>query len=287
MAGMKLIRFGNANGERPGLLLDDGRRIDVSECVPDYDPGFFENGGMADLAGWVEAGETANAPVVAEQVRWGPPVANPGKILCIGLNYRDHAEETGAEIPSEPIVFSKAVSALCGPMDDVLIPRQSKKTDWEVELTVVIGARASYVSEDEAMDYVAGYALMNDYSEREFQAERGGQWVKGKSADTFAPLGPFIATRDEIADVHNLDMWLTVNGESVQKSNTSNLIFKVPFLVSYLSQFMSLLPGDVISTGTPGGVGMGMDPPRFLQENDVVELGIEGLGSSKQKAGRA
>jgi 2-keto-4-pentenoate hydratase/2-oxohepta-3-ene-1,7-dioic acid hydratase in catechol pathway len=199
------------------------------------------------------------------------------------LNFRDHAEETKAAIPPEPIVFSKATSALCGPHDDLMLPRGSTKTDWEVELAVVIGKRASYVDEESASEHVAGYVLHNDYSEREFQLEHGGQWVKGKSADTFAPLGPFLATRDELGDADALEMWLKVNGETCQQSSTANLIFRVPFLVSYLSRFMTLLPGDVISTGTPAGVGMGMNPPRFLRAGDVVELGIAGLGSSRQR----
>jgi 2-keto-4-pentenoate hydratase/2-oxohepta-3-ene-1,7-dioic acid hydratase in catechol pathway len=214
----------------------------------------------------------------------GAPLQRPSKIICIGLNYADHARETGAAIPKEPIVFFKSTSSLVGPNDNLVIPRNSVKTDWEVELAVVIGKKASYVEEKDAMDYVAGFALHNDYSEREFQLERGGQWVKGKSNDTFAPLGPWLVTKEEIADVNNLRLWLTVNGKTMQDGNTSNLIFNIPFIVSYLSQFMTLIPGDVISTGTPAGVGLGFNPQIFLKAGDVVELGIEGLGSSKQTA---
>jgi 2-keto-4-pentenoate hydratase/2-oxohepta-3-ene-1,7-dioic acid hydratase in catechol pathway len=221
---------------------------------------------------------------VAEGERWGAPVCRPSKIVCIGLNYRHHAEETGAAIPTEPIIFFKASSALVGPNDDLVIPRGSEKTDWEVELAIVIGAAARYVTEASALHHVAGYALHNDYSERAFQLERGGQWVKGKSADSFAPLGPFVATPDEIPDVQNLPLSLRVNGETMQNGNTSDMIFGVPALVSYLSRFMTLLPGDVISTGTPAGVGMGQKPPRFLRPGDVCELTIEGLGSSRQRA---
>ncbi|MEM0970531.1 MAG: fumarylacetoacetate hydrolase family protein, partial [Verrucomicrobiota bacterium] len=219
---------------------------------------------------------------VAGDTRLGPAIERPSKLICIGLNFRDHAEETGMKIPAEPIVFSKATSAWHGPDDAVRLPRGSEKTDWEVELAFVMGKRASYVSEEEALEYVAGYALHNDYSERAFQIERGGQWVKGKSADTFAPFGPYLATKEEIPNVDDLRMWLTVNGETKQDGSTSNLIFRIPFLVSYLSQFMSLLPGDVISTGTPAGVGMGFDPPLYLKAGDVVELGIEGLGAQRQ-----
>ena len=211
------------------------------------------------------------------------PPCEPSKIVCIGLNYADHAEESGMDVPPEPVIFFKATSAVCGPYDDVEIPRRSSKTDWEVELAVVIGKKASYVEEEKAMDYVAGYTLHNDYSERAFQLEMGGQWVKGKSCDTFAPLGPFLATIDEIQDVNNLKLWLKVNGEMKQNSNTSNFIFKIPKLISYISQFMSLLPGDIISTGTPPGVGLGFDPPQYLKAGDVVELGIDGLGQQKQR----
>ena len=257
-----------------------GRRIDVSGFGQDYDERFFGGDGIRRLQDWLARNDT---PEVPASTRLGPPIGRPSKIICVGLNYRDHALETGASVPAEPVIFFKASSAIAGPNDDVLIPRNSTKTDWEVELAVVIGARASYVSEPDAMQYVAGYVLHNDYSEREFQLERGGQWVKGKSCDTFAPLGPYLATPDEIADVHQLDLWLKVNGELMQASNTSNMVFTVPQLVSYISQFMTLLPGDVISTGTPAGVGLGQQPPRYLVDGDVVELGIDGLGEARQR----
>ena len=279
---MKLIRFGAPGREAPGVLLPDGRRVDASSVVADYDEEFFAGDGLARLQRWLQE-DGAAAPEIAADVRLGPPIARPSKIVCIGLNFRDHAAETGAKIPTEPILFLKATSALVGPDDDVEIPRGSVKTDWEVELGIVIGTRASYVSEADAMRCVAGYVLHNDYSERAFQLERGGQWVKGKSCDTFAPLGPFLATRDEIPDPHALRMWLTVNGETMQDGTTADMIFGVPKLVSYVSEFMSLLPGDVISTGTPAGVGMGMKPPRFLAAGDEVALGIDGLGSSRQR----
>ncbi len=279
---MKLIRFGAAGGERPGVILDDGRRIDVSAFGADYDEAFFGGDGVERLARWVEE-NGARAPVVDADVRLGPPLCRPSKIVCIGLNYRDHARESGMAVPAEPVIFLKSTTAIVGPNDDVVIPRDSQKTDWEVELAVVIGKRASYVEEADALRHVAGYVLHNDYSEREFQLERGGQWVKGKSCDTFAPIGPYIATPDEIRDVHDLSMWLTVNGEKKQSGTTRDLVFGVPALVSYVSRFMTLLPGDVISTGTPAGVAMGHKPPRFLQHGDVVALGIEGLGESRQR----
>ncbi len=280
---MKLIRFGEPGQEKPGLQLPDDRRIDASAFGEDYTEQFFATNGLTRLQAWADANATT-APEVGNEVRLGPPIARPSKIICIGLNYSDHAKETGAATPAEPIVFFKATSSLVGPNDDLIIPKNSEKTDWEVELAVVMGKKASYVDEADALDYVAGYALHNDYSERAFQLERGGQWVKGKSCDTFAPLGPFLATKDEITDVHNLRLWLTLNGEKKQDGNTSNLIFNVPFVVSYLSQFMSLLPGDIISTGTPAGVGLGFKPPQYLKPGDVVELGIDGLGTSKQTA---
>lgn len=280
---MKLFRFGDPGEERPGIIDDNGRRYDVSAFGEDYTRKFFETGGLQRLEDWFRVNMPA-CPDVAEDVRLGPCIADPSKIICVGLNYAKHAAESGMEVPREPVLFFKATSSLCGPNDQVIIPKNSVKTDWEVELAVVIGSRASYVEESSAMDYVAGYALLNDYSEREFQIERGGQWVKGKSADTFAPLGPFLATKDEIEDPHNLNLWLKVNGEKLQDSNTSDLIYKIPFLVSYISQFMTLLPGDVISTGTPSGVGLGMNPPRYLRPGDVVELGIEKLGASRQEA---
>jgi 2,4-didehydro-3-deoxy-L-rhamnonate hydrolase len=279
---MKLIRFGPVGSERPGVLLPDGRRIDASGFGEDYSEQFFGGDGLERLARWVEA-EGARAPVVRDDVRLGPPIQRPSKIVCVGLNYRDHAKESGMAEPAEPVPFFKSTTAIVGPNDDVIIPKGSTKTDWEVELAVVIGRRASYVSEADAPKHVAGYVLHNDYSERVFQLERGGQWVKGKSCDTFAPLGPYLATPDEIRDVHDLSLWLTVNGERKQNGSTRDLVFGVPVLVSYISQFMTLLPGDVISTGTPAGVAMGHSPVRFLQPGDVVELGIDGLGSSRQR----
>ena len=280
---MKLIRFGEPGHERPGILQQDGLRLDVSDGVSDYDEQFFGDRGLANLAVWLKA-NAAKAPRVGASVRLGPPVRRPSKIVCIGLNYRDHAAETGAEIPKEPIIFFKSTTALAGPNDPLVTPRGSSKLDWEVELAVVIGKEARYVPEKAALEHVAGYALHNDYSERAFQLERGGQWVKGKSCDSFAPLGPFLATPDEIPDPQRLPMWLSVNGTQRQRGNTSTMIFGVREIVSYLSQFMTLLPGDVISTGTPPGVAMGMKPtPQYLKVGDVVDLGIEGLGESRQQ----
>lgn len=280
---MKLIRFGNFENEKPGVELADGSRIDVSGGFTDFNEAFFQNDGISKLKKWVDT-NSASAPRIDASIRLGSPVARPSKIICIGLNYSDHAAEAGMQVPKEPIIFFKSTTSLCGPFDDVIIPKNSKKSDWEVELALVIGKKAQYVEESEALNFVAGYCLMNDYSEREFQLEREGQWVKGKSADTFSPLGPWLVTQDEIKDVHNLNLWLKVNGERVQNGNSKTLIFKIPKLVSYISQFMTLLPGDVISTGTPFGVGMGFKPPRYLKDGDVVELGIESLGSSRQTA---
>ncbi|MFH6964621.1 fumarylacetoacetate hydrolase family protein [Flavobacterium plurextorum] len=279
---MKLIRFGETGKEKPGILIDE-KRFDVSSIVTDYNEAFFEENGLEKLKKALE-----NNPVLPEvdsNVRLGSPVARPSKIICIGLNYVDHCLETNAPIPAEPIIFFKSTTSLCGPNDNLIIPKNSEKTDWEIELAFVVGKKASYVEEADALDYVAGYALLNDYSERAFQIERGGQWAKGKGSDTFAPLGPFLATQDDIADVNNIPMWLTVNGKKFQNSNTSNLVFKIPFLVHYLSQFMTLLPGDIISTGTPPGVGLGIKPePIYIKAGDVIELGMDGLGSSKQHA---
>jgi 2,4-didehydro-3-deoxy-L-rhamnonate hydrolase len=288
---MKLIRFGEPGNEKPGAILNDGALVDASGFGRDYDEAFFAGDGLTALGGdgltalatWLAA-NGASAPRVEPGTRLGSCVCRPSKIVCIGLNYRDHAIESGMELPKEPVIFFKSTTALCGPNDDLVIPRNSVKTDWEVELAVVIGRKASYVSEDHALEHVAGYALHNDYSERAFQLEHGGQWVKGKSCDTFAPLGPYLATPDEIGDPGNLDMWLNVNGEKRQKSTTANLVFGIATLVSYLSQFMTLLPGDVISTGTPGGVGLGMKPPQFLKPGDVITLGIAGLGEQRQVA---
>jgi 2,4-diketo-3-deoxy-L-fuconate hydrolase len=280
---MKLIRFGSPGQERPGVQLDDGTRLDASGAIRDYDEAFFAGDGIETLAGWLRH-SAGTAPRLSAGTRLGPPIGRPSKIVCIGLNYRDHAAESGAKAPAEPVLFFKATTSLAGPDDPVMIPRDAKKLDWEVELAVVIGRRASYVQAHAALEHVAGYVLHNDYSEREFQLERGGQWVKGKSADTFAPMGPFLATRDEIPDPQRLDMWLTVNGETRQKSSTSEMIFDVATLVSYISGFMTLLPGDVISTGTPAGVGLGMKPePRYLRAGDVVELGVTGLGRARQR----
>jgi 2-keto-4-pentenoate hydratase/2-oxohepta-3-ene-1,7-dioic acid hydratase in catechol pathway len=284
VVAMKLLRFGDVGLEKPGLQLDNGTRIDASGFGMDWDHNFFADPGNLDrLQEWVGA-NAGSAPVISDDTRLGSAVARPGKMICIGLNFSDHAAEAGMPVPDEPIVFFKATSAIVGPNDNVVIPRNSQKTDWEVELAFVVGKKASYVTEDEALDYVAGYVLHNDYSEREFQIERGGQWVKGKSCDTFAPLGPFVATSDEIKDPENLRMWLKVNGETKQDGNSNKLIFGIAHLVSYLSQFMTLEPGDVVSTGTPPGVGMGFDPPQYMKPGDVVELGIDGLGSSSQTA---
>jgi 2-keto-4-pentenoate hydratase/2-oxohepta-3-ene-1,7-dioic acid hydratase in catechol pathway len=279
---MKLIRFGPPGAEKPGLLLADGARVDASAFGSDWDEGFLGGDGLARLAAWARQ-EAAKAPRAPDGERLGPPIARPSKIVCIGLNYADHARETGAKIPDEPIIFFKATTALCGPDDDLVLPRGSVKTDWEVELAVVIGRRARYVTREDALAHVAGYALHNDYSERQDQLERGGQWSKGKSHDTYAPLGPFLATPDEFGDAQDLPMWLTVNGETRQQSRTKQMVFGVADLVSYLSRFMTLLPGDVISTGTPAGVGMGLKPPVFLKAGDVVELGIDGLGRQLQR----
>jgi 2-keto-4-pentenoate hydratase/2-oxohepta-3-ene-1,7-dioic acid hydratase in catechol pathway len=280
---MKLARFGEPGSERPGVLLDDGTRVDASAFVRDYDEAFFAGDGLQGLATWMKE-RGADAPRLPREARIAAPLVRPSKIVCIGLNFRDHAAESQMDLPREPVIFFKATTALAGPNDPVVIPRGGSKLDWEVELAVVIGAKASYVDVAQALRHVAGYALHNDYSERAFQLERGGQWVKGKSADTFAPIGPFLATPDEITDPHALGMWLTVNGAVRQQSSTANMVFDVPTLVSYVSQFMTLLPGDVISTGTPAGVALGMKPePMYLRPGDIVELGIDGLGRSRQE----
>lgn len=278
---MKLIRFGETDKEKPGVQLANGQRLDVSDFGEDYTEEFFSNNGISRLQTWLKENQE-KCPQVQENTRLGSPVKRPSKLVCIGLNYAKHAAESGMEVPKEPVVFFKATSAIVGPNDDLILPKDSKKTDWEVELAVVIGKKASYISEAEAMDYVAGYVLHNDYSEREFQLERGGQWVKGKSCDTFAPLGPFLATKDEIKNPNNLNLWLKLNGEIMQNSSTSDFVFNLQTVISYLSRFMTLLPGDVISTGTPFGVGLGLKPQRYLKPGDVVELGIEGLGAAKQ-----
>ena len=274
---MKLLRHGPVGAEKPGLLHSDGTVRDLSGVVADIGGDVLSDAGIAALRK-VDAGAL---PVVTVG-RYGPCVAGTGKFICIGLNYADHAAESGLKVPPEPVIFMKATSAICGPFDNVLIPRTSVKTDWEVELAVIIGTKAKYVTEAAAMAHVAGYAVTNDVSERAFQTERSGQWTKGKSCDTFGPIGPWLVTRDEVADPQNLSMWLTVNGEKVQNGSTKTMVYGVAFLVSYLSQFMTLHPGDVISTGTPPGVGLGMKPPRYLNHGDVVELGIDGLGTQKQ-----
>ena len=275
---MKLIKFGEPGKEKTGIIIDD-KRFDTSAFGEDYNEAFFESDGLARLSEFIK---TARLVEIPSDVRLGSPLARPSKLVCIGLNYRDHAEETGAKIPTEPVIFMKSTTAIIGPNDDILIPRNSKKTDWEVELAIVIGKKATYVDEADAMDYIAGYVLHNDVSEREFQMERGGTWDKGKGCDTFAPLGPFLATKDEIPNPHHLRLWLKVNGHVMQDGNTANFVFNVPYLVSYTSQFMTLLPGDIISTGTPAGVGLGMKPPVYLKAGDVVELGVDGLGESRQ-----
>ncbi len=281
---MKLIRFGEKNKEKPGLQTGDKKRIDVSAFGEDYTEDFFANNGIQRLQQWLEQ-HRADCPEVSMDTRLGPPVARPSKIICIGLNYTDHAAESNMQMPAEPLIFFKSTTAIVGPDDDLIIPKNSTKTDWEVELAVVIGKRALYIEAQDADDYIAGYVLHNDYSERHFQLERVGQWVKGKSCDSFAPLGPWLATKDELSDINNLRLWLTVNGTLMQDGNTGNLIYKIPTLVSYISQFMTLLPGDIITTGTPAGVALGMKPaPVYLKAGDIIELGIDGLGSSRQVA---
>jgi ureidoglycolate lyase len=275
---MKLVRYGARGAEKPGILDNNGAVRDLTGRVDDIGGEALTAAGLAKLAGI----DPASLPLVAEPGRYGPCVARVGKFICVGLNYADHAAETGAAIPAEPILFMKATSAITGPNDNVIIPRNSKKTDWEVELGIVIGDEARYVSEADAMKHVAGYCLINDVSEREFQAERGGQWTKGKSADSFGPIGPWMVTRDEIADPQHLKMWLSVDGTMRQNGSTKTMIFGVAFLVHYISQFMSLQPGDIISTGTPPGVGLGMKPPLFLTAGQTIKLGIEGLGEQTQ-----
>lgn len=278
---MKLIRFGEVGKEKPGVQLPNGARIDVSAFGSDYNEAFFENNGIEKLEEWLKDNQN-NCPEIGTDVRLGVPLSRPSKIVCVGLNYAQHAAESGMDIPKEPVLFFKSTTALVGPYDDIVIPKGSTKTDWEVELSIVIGKKASYVEEANVFDYIAGYVLHNDVSERAFQLERSGQWVKGKSCDTFAPLGPFIATKDEIKDPNNLHLWLKLNGNMMQNSNTSDFIFNVQQVVSHISQFMTLLPGDIISTGTPFGVGLGLTPPTYLKPGDTIELGIEGLGVSKQ-----
>lgn len=280
---MKLFRHGHPGLEQPGAIDAEGNYRDISAFGEDFNEAFFENNGLARLAEWWKTYALVS-PVLKDGFRLGPCVARPSKIICVGLNYRKHAEETGAAIPEEPVLFFKSTTALCGPNDALILPRNSMKTDWEVELAVVIGKKASYINAEDAWNYIAGYTLHNDYSERAFQLERGGQWAKGKGCDTFAPMGPWLVTCDEIPNPHDLRLWLKVNGLTMQDASTSDFIFDVPTIVSYISQFMTLLPGDIISTGTPAGVGLGMKPePVYLKAGDVVELGIDGLGSSRQE----
>ncbi len=280
---MKLLRFGSFEKEKPGVQLPNGTRLDVSDFGQDYNEGFFSDDGIDKLSAWlIKNGD--KCPEILNNARLGSCIARPSKIVCIGLNYAKHAAESGMALPSEPVVFFKSTTALCGPDDNIVIPKNSEKTDWEVELAVIIGKKASYISPENAMHYIAGYSVHNDYSERAFQLERGGQWVKGKSNDTFAPLGPLLVTKDEVSDPQNLRLWLSINGAMMQDSNTNDMVFDIKHIVSYLSNFMTLLPGDVISTGTPFGVGLGLNPPCYLKAGDVVELGIEGLGNQKQIA---
>ncbi|GGB03346.1 2-hydroxyhepta-2,4-diene-1,7-dioate isomerase [Brucella endophytica] len=275
---MKLLRYGEAGQEKPGLLDAEGNIRDLSGHVGDIAGAVLAPEALAKL-GEIDV---QSLPLVSGNPRLGPCVAGTGKFICIGLNYADHAAESGMAVPPEPVIFMKATSAIVGPNDDLVIPRGSEKTDWEVELGIVIGKTAKYVSEEDALDYVAGYCTLHDVSERAFQVERSGQWTKGKSCDTFGPTGPWLVTKDEVADPQNLSMWLKVNGQTMQDGSTRTMVYGVRYLVSYLSQFMSLHPGDIISTGTPPGVGMGLKPPRYLKAGDVVELGIEGLGQQRQ-----
>lgn len=279
---MKLIRFGDAGREEPGICLPDGRMVDASSEFSDYDEGFFASGGLEALTEWVADG-CPGAPVLPADIRLGPPIARPSKIVCVGKNYLDHAKEFGEGIPTEPALFMKASTAWSGPTDEVIIPRGGRKLDYEVELAVVIGRTASYLDEAEAMLAVAGYAVFCDYSERAFQKDMGGQWTKGKSADSFAPMGPWLTTADEVADPQKLRLWCRVNGEIRQNGFSGDMMYSVRQLIAYISRFMTLLPGDVIATGTPAGVGMGMNPPRYLQPGDFVECGIDGLGGLAQR----
>ncbi|HEX7028415.1 MAG TPA: fumarylacetoacetate hydrolase family protein [Gammaproteobacteria bacterium] len=275
---MKLVRYGNKGAERPGVLDADNNIRDISSLTPDIDGAFLSGDRFPALKNL----DVTSLPAVKQPQRIAEPVANVGKFICVGLNYADHARESGAAVPPEPVLFMKATSAISGPYDNVLLPRNSTKSDWEVELGVIIGKQARYVDEREAMDYVAGFCVVNDLSEREFQLERHGQWVKGKGCDTFGPFGPYLVTPDEVGDFNNLNLWLELNGKRMQDGNTQTMVYKVPFLVHYISQFMSLQPGDIISTGTPPGVGLGMNPPQYLKAGDVMRLGIDGLGEQKQ-----
>ena len=275
---MKLLRFGLNGAEKPGIVDADGRVRDLSGIVPDISGAVLSDEGMQVI----RDADLTTLPIVSADTRLGPCVVGTGKFICIGLNYADHAAESGMDVPTEPVIFMKATSAICGPNDPIVIPRGSEKTDWEVELAVIIGKRAKYVIEADAMDYVAGYAVTNDVSERAFQLERLGQWTKGKSCDNYGQLGPWLVTRDEVDDPQAMGMWLTVNGKTMQDGSTKTMVYGVEHIISYLSQFMSLQPGDVISTGTPPGVGMGQKPQQYLRPGDVVELGIAGLGQQRQ-----
>lgn len=277
---MKLFRFGNPGKEKTGIIIQD-KWYDASAFGEDYNEQFFQDNGLNRLHEFLVKNNGKLKEIIGDE-RIASPIARPSKIICIGLNYSNHAKETNAPIPKEPIVFFKSTTALVGPNDNIMLPKNSVKTDWEVELALVIGKRARYVAEKDALDYIAGYCLHNDVSEREYQLERGGTWDKGKGCDSFAPFGPFLATPDEIENVNNLKLWLKVNGTLMQSGNTDDLIFGIPYIVSYVSQFMTLLPGDIISTGTPAGVGLGFIPPIYLKENDIIELGIDGLGTAKQ-----
>jgi len=279
---MKLIRFGKQGEEKPGILLSNDEKIDVSSFVSDYDEKFFESGGLVNLKDWLNENESS-APRLDDSIRLGSPIARPSKIICIGLNFKDHAAESGFDAPEEPLIFGKATSAICGPYDNIIIPRGSEQTDWEVELGVVIGKKTSYVDQDQALDHVGGYVLHNDVSERAFQKDRGGQWVKGKSGDTFGPLGPYLVTNDEIDNLFNLNLSLDLNGKRRQTGNTSLMIFNFNFLISHISQFITLMPGDIITTGTPAGVGMGMTPPDYLKDGDEMILRVDNLGEQKLK----
>ena len=281
---MKLFRFEKSGAVGLGMVDQHGKNIDISASGMDLTEQFFETNGIESLGAWISANGD-NCSEIAGEINYLSCIGRPSKIICVGLNYAKHARESGMDVPKEPVLFFKSTSALVGPNHPVIIPKGSLKTDWEVELAVVIGKKASYVNEEDAMEYIAGYCLHNDYSERAFQLERGGQWVKGKSCDSFAPMGPYLVTRDEVADPHQLHLWLDVNGKRMQDSSTSDLIFNIPHLVSYISQFMTLLPGDVISTGTPEGVGLGQKPePWYLKAGDTIHLGIEGLGEQHQIA---
>ncbi len=279
---MKLMRVGDAGQEKPAILDNEGNIRDLSAHVADIDGSIFADGNVAKIAKL----DLSTLPIIDKNSRVGPAISKVGKFICVGLNYADHAAESGMDVPSEPVLFMKATSSIIGPNDTVLMPPKSEKSDWEVELGVIIGKEAKYISEENALEHIAGYCVINDLSEREFQIEKEGQWCKGKGCDTFGPIGPYLVTTDEITDSNELDIWLELNGERVQDGNTRTMVYKVPFLISYISQFMSLQPGDIISTGTPPGVGLGFNPPKYLKEGDVMRLGISGLGEQQQTVER-